>query len=186
MAKRRRYTAEERTKMFKPTYFFGYGSLMYPLGLNCRGIRHRYTWEDLSIATLAEYERGMSAYFQGRNFYGVLPKKGARLNGIVFRIPDWFSYRSLLGTEGATSAYGKFRTYIPTNVADKIEGWKVPKGFRVITLVCPANKAGLGRISPWYAHEVWNGIQYWGAEFIEEFLKTGGVMPTTKRRSRHG
>lgn len=188
MTKRRQHTQKERAEMFKPTYFFGYGSLMYPRGLNCRGIRHHYTWKDLSIARLADYERGMSAFFGGRNFYGILPKKGSNLNGIVFRMPDWFSHRSLLVTEGATGAYGDARTYIPVDVADKIVGWKVPKGFRVITLVCPSDKTGLGEVQSWYAQEVWNGIQHWGEKFVEEFVKTGGLKetPKAKRRHRHG
>jgi len=188
MPKKKQHTQRERAKLFKPTYFFGYGSLMYPPGLNCRGIRHHYTWEDLAVARLVDYERGMSAFFGDRNFYGILPKKGSHLNGIVFRMPDWYSYRSLLGVEGATSFYGKFRTYVPVEVAGKIKGWEVPKGFRVITLVCPSDKTGLGRIMPWYAGEVWNGIQHWGGKFVAEFLKTGGLReaPKVKRRVHRG
>ena len=186
MLKRKQYTQRERAKMFKPTYFFGYGSLMYPHGLNCRGIRHFYKWEDLIVAQLADYERGMSAFFTGRNFYGILPKKGSHLNGILFRMPDWYSYRSLLAVEGATSRYGDNRTYTPIDVADKIVGWDVPKGFRVITLVCPSDKTGLGKVQPWYAAEVWNGIQPWGKKFTKEFLETGGlgVPPKAKKKKK--
>lgn len=198
MSKKKQYTQvslskhhQERAKLFKPTYFFGYGSLMYPSGLDGRGIRHRYTWEDLVVARLADYERGMSAFFSGRNFYGLLPKKGSHLNGVVFRIPDWYSYRSLLGVEGATSSYGKHRTYIPVDVTGKITAWgswKVPKGFRVMTLVCPSDKTGLGKVTPWYAYGVWAGIQHWGEEFVAEFLKTGGLKeaPKAKRRVHRG
>lgn len=179
---------QERAKMFKPTYFFGYGSLMYPSGLDGRGIRRLYTWKDLAVAQLADHERGMSAFFSNRNFYGILPRKGSHLNGIIFRMPDWYSYRSLLGVEGATSSYGKYRTYIPVDVTDKISGWKVPKGFRVMTLVCESDKTGFGAVTPWYVHEVWTGIQHWGKEFVAEFLKTGGLKeaPKAKRRVHRG
>ena len=131
--KKKRYTAEERAKMFKPTYFFGYGSLLIPMGINGRGMAYYYKMKDLAPAALTGYKRSMCAFFQGRNFYGLMEddeevKTPSTCNGIVFKIHDWYDYRALLGNEGATSAYRKYRTYWPINVTDKITGWEVPEG----------------------------------------------------------
>jgi hypothetical protein len=161
--------------MFKPTYFFGYGSLIAPNGINYRNMAKRYKREDLYPCILKGFKRSMCGYYKPRNFYGLLENKKAYCNGVVFKIDSWYDYRALLYSEGATSSYRKIRSYWPINVAHLITGWKVPKGYRVITLVCKQDKSGLGKVEHSYIRRCYDSAGWWGADFREEFLKTGGV-----------
>lgn len=173
--KKKRYTASERAAMFKPTYFFGYGSLMQPSGINGRGMVAYYRSNNLRTASLRGYKRSMYAYFGGRNFYGLLEDKDAHCNGVVFKIANWYDYRALLINEGATSFYRVGRTYWPIDVTSSISGWEVPEGHRVITLVCREDQSNVGRIERRYIRICHNAAVSWGSEFEAEFLRTGGI-----------
>ena len=175
VGKRRRYTPEERAKMFKPTYFFGYGSLIHPKGINGRGLKTRYTIKDLSPCTLHNYSRSMCGFYGGRNFYGLLSDKGSKCNGVVFRIDNWYDYRALLVSEGGTSSYKSVRTYWPISVAEYISEWEVPKGFRVITLICKRDKSNWGRVERSYIKFCHEAAKSWGHAFEADFLATGGI-----------
>ena len=41
----------------EPTYFIGYGSLMYPDGINGRGMKHHYEWKDLIPVEVTGFKR---------------------------------------------------------------------------------------------------------------------------------
>ena len=138
---RKRPTPKQRAAAFKPTYFFGYGSLLIPYGIHGRGMAERYKLKDLNPCSLAGYARSLCAYFGGRNFYGLLEDEKAHCNGVVFKIRDWYDYRALLVNEGSTSKFRKFRTYWPVDVTKLISGWDVPKKHRVVTLVCKDDKS---------------------------------------------
>ena len=97
----KRISPEQRRKDFKPTLFFGYGSLIWADGINSKGLLHHYTEDEVKNARLYGYERSMCGYFGGRNFYGLLLRKGAWCNGVLFRIYSWDDYRTLLLSEGA-------------------------------------------------------------------------------------
>ncbi|TET59649.1 MAG: gamma-glutamylcyclotransferase [Candidatus Stahlbacteria bacterium] len=174
---KKRYTPKERAAMFKPTYFFGYGSLIAPDGINYRGMRKRYKTEDLHPCVLKGFKRSMCGFFEPRNFYGLLKDKKSYCNGVIFEVHSWNDYRRLLGSEGATSIYRKERTYWPIDVTYLISGWKVPKRHRVIALVCKQNKSNLGKIERSYVHRCYKAADIWGKDFRNEFLKTGGVAP---------
>lgn len=173
-AKKKRYSPAERAKMFEPTYVFGYGSLLLAHGINGRGMKHRYTNKELTPCTLQGYERSMCAFFGGRNFYGLLEEPKAEVNGVIFKIHDWYDYRAFLHSEGATAHYRKFRTYWPIRVTDKLD-IKAPVGHRVMTLLCKSDKSKLGRIQRSYIHLCHEGAKIWGPEFEKKFLATGGV-----------
>ena len=173
--KKKKFTAEQRAAAFTPTYFFGYGSLLVPRGIHGRGMAERYGMKDIFPCSLAEHERSMCAYFGGRNFYGLLENKTAHCNGTVFKIRDWYDYRALLMNEGATAKFRKFRTYWPTDVTSLISGWDVPKGHRVITLVCKHDRSNWGRTQRSYIKFCIRSAEVWGEEFTTEFLNTGGV-----------
>ena len=172
---KKRYSPEERAKMFKPTYIFGYGSLLLAYGVNGRGMKKRYVDKDLEPCELTGYARSMCGFFGGRNFYGLLENKAAACNGVVFKLEDWYDYLAFLYSEGATFGYGKNRTYWPISVTDKITGWKAPKGNRVITLLCKEDKSGLGRSEKRYISLCHEGAKIWGPTFEQRFLATGGI-----------
>lgn len=169
------YTRKERATMFKPTHVFGYGSLIAPVGINYRGMKKRYKREDLHPCILNGFERSMCGYYKPRNFYGLLKSKKARCNGVVFKVHDWYDYRTLLRTEGATSQYRDERSYWPIDVTNLIIRWKVPKGSRVITLVCKQDKSNLGKVERSYIRRCYDAANLWGKEFRDDFLDTGGV-----------
>jgi len=173
--RKKKITAAERVAAFKPTYFFGYGSLLVPAGIHGRGMLARYKLTDLRTCTLNGYARSMCAYFGGRNFYGLLEDEKAHCNGTVFKISDWYDYRALLTNEGATSKFRKFRTYWPVDVTKLISSWDVPKGHRVITLVCRHSRSNWGRTQRSYIKFCADAAGVWGEEFTAEFLNTGGV-----------
>ena len=173
--KGKRVSPEQRRKAFKPTLFFGYGSLIRKEGINGKGMRHRYTDEELTTAVLHHYRRSMCGYWGGRNFYGVMEEKGARCNGVIFKIHSWDDYRTLLISEGGTSSYRHTRVYWPEDICDKITGFVIPKNHRVITLVCKNDGTGKGRIPTSYIRLCWMFAQRWGEDFAHEFLQSGGM-----------
>ena len=172
---KRKYTRAQREKMFKPTYFFGYGSLMMAKGVNDKYLSHIYVDQELMEACLVGYERSMCGYYAGRNFYGLLKKKSVRCNGVVFKIHSWADYRSLLGSEGGTASYGLYRTYWPIDVTRLIQNWMIPAKHRVIALVCKEDRTGKGLIEAGYIRKCWQFAKQRGDAFTKEFLKTGGM-----------
>lgn len=181
--KKKRYSPAERAAMFNPTYFFGYGSLMQPSGINGRGMKVKYTSKDLHKCTLHGFARSMCGYFGGRNFYGLLEDKSSYCNGVVFKISSWYDYRALLYNEGAVSAFRKYRTYWPLDVTNLIKDWAIPADHRVIALICKSDKSRYGRVERRYIRICHDAANKWGPEFKAEFLKTGGI-PYDWRRMR--
>ena len=173
-------TPEQRAAEFIPTYVFGYGSLLTPYGINGRKMTKQYKRKDLHICSLKGYTRSMCAYFGGRNFYGLLEDKKAHCNGVVFKIRDWYDYRALLISEGATAKFRKVRTYWPVDVTESISGWDIPKEHRVITLICKSDKSDWGRVERSYIGLCDKAAERWGTEFRKEFLKTGGILYSWK------
>jgi len=175
MKAKKRTTPEERAAAFIPTYVFGYGSLLLARGINGRQMKKFYNNSDLHPATLEGYSRSMCAYFGGRNFYGLLEDKKAKCNGVLFKIEDWYDYRAFLISEGSIAKFGKYRTYWPISVTDKITGWTVPKDHRIITLLCKTDKSKFGRVQRSYVYLCHEGAKIWGPEFEKMFLETGGI-----------
>lgn len=162
-------------KWVEPTYFLGYGSLMYLSGINNRGMEAYYQWEDLSVVTLSDFRRDMFALaYYGRTYYGILPAKDHKINAVIFRVFSEADMKALLKDEMAfepepNPKYGL--VYKPTDVSEKVS----PKtDGRVITLVSVTDQSSMGTPSNWYINHVYNGIKHWGPEFMDFFLKTGG------------
>jgi hypothetical protein len=173
---KKKVSAEQRAAEFAPTYFFGYGSLLTPIGIHGRGMLERYKFEDLIPCSLNGYARSMCAFFAGRNFYGLLEDDKAHCNGIVFKIRDWYDYRALLISEGATSGMPfTNRTYWPLDVTKLISGWDVPKDHRVVTLLCKHDRSSWGRVQRSYISLCDRAAEKLGPDFRKEFLKTGGI-----------
>ena len=182
-------------------YLFGYGSLMYPAGVNGRGAMHTYTWNDLSLAVLQGFKREMCACFgwdrfgkgkkwfdkeRGLRFYGILPEEKSHCNGVIIPVHTFKDFLNIMHTENAvhitrTEWYDE-ATYYIDNVTKNVS--PRPKNSRIYAVVCPEDRSEYGRWAPNYVTNVWNGVQFWGDEFIEEFLKTGGKMPRQVKEAR--
>lgn len=165
-------------KSFEPLFFLGYGSLLWPAGINGRGLHQKYTAKNLIPVRLNGYKRGLSSYYQGRNFYGLLPEKSSSLNGVMFPIATKRDYRALLFNEGALKTFGKYQVYWPTRVTNKVElpvDFTMPAGWRIMTLVCKEDRTGLGSVTPWYISRCEEFAGRWGDEFLDDFYETGGV-----------
>jgi len=175
LTKKKRVTPEQRAKAFTSTYIFGYGSLLLPRGINGREMRKQYDWVDLAARTLNGYSRSMCAYYGGRNFYGLLEDEKAHCNGVIFKMEDWYDYRAFLISEGAISAFKKTRTYWPIDVTKHITDPDVPKGSRIVTLLCKQDRSDWGRVQRAYIRLCHEGARQWGEDFETEFLNTGGV-----------
>ena len=165
-------------KPFK--YFFGYGSLMYPDGINGRGMEHEYTWNDLLPATLNNFQRDIFAEYMNILYYGIVPKAGSKVNGVIFPIYSTRDLDALLMNERAHPYYdstkrGRMYNVIGTSdyICDKLSDYP----WIIMTLINLSKPDG-GNVFPWYIAHVWSGIQPWGKEFCDEFLLTGGMKPS--------
>ena len=157
----------------RPTFFIGYGSLMYPSGINGRGMKYVYKWEDLIPVVLKGFRRSFCALFKELAFYGVYRHKGSELNAVAFEIDTIYDYTMLLLDEGAHPVYKK-PMYDIVNVRDSIEGFDFPEGARVMILETRDVDEKNGYIPEYYIQRTWDGIQNWGEEFVQKFLATGG------------
>ncbi len=149
-------------------FIFGYGSLMYPAGINGRGMRKIYSWKDLEPTYLNNYERGWYAVYQNRYlFYGIIPKTGSRLNGVLFRVHS----KSDLLALNESELTGK--VYQLKDVTNEVETNRIGKIKTYVTLpkALPKNNKRY-RKYPGYQNDVITGIEHWGKEFVEEFEKT--------------
>lgn len=171
-------------------YFFGYGSLMYPSGINGRGMKHEYTWDDLIPLRMSGYKRGMYAAYQGIAYYGMMHgSKEDKVLGVLFPIFSMEDLNALLINEGAHEMYKDTMRgcmyemqYLP-DLHDEAGDGRI---YLVATLVNLEDKSNNNRIPQWYLSHVWEGIQPWGDNFCEEFLRTGGIKPERGLRwSRH-
>lgn len=150
----------------KPTYIFGYGSLCYPSGINGRGMRKQYDWNDLRVATLNGYERGMNAFGVGLPWYGVKPRHGSFVNGVIFKIYTQHDLDSLYYSEHIDEVY----TF--DDVVENITGVDLEPNACVFTCVTiprgpPYSGGNMG-----YVLRVYDNISHWGEEFVEMFKKT--------------
>jgi hypothetical protein len=160
-------------------YFFGYGSLMYPWGINGRGLKHKYQWSDLRTAWLRDYKRGMFARFMTYEygpllFYGLVKDPGSKLIGILLPLFSKRDLEILLWNEHAHPKQEN-KLYVCEKVNRKLNDVLI-EDVPVYTLVCP-NVATDGTIPTKYVVEVWVGSSFWGQQFINFFQETGGVQP---------
>lgn len=160
-------------------FFFGYGSLMYPSGVNGRGMLHHYTKRDLFPAELVGFKRGMIAGYGEWLFYGINEDKDAEMNGTIMPIHDEYDLHALLRNEGALNY--KNPMYIVEDVTDRVTSHRIDTGnTKILTLV--NRRKDRGTPYPGYCENVFKGIQYHGREFIDKFLETGGC----KKGKIHG
>lgn len=157
------------------TYFFGYGSLMFPEGTNGRGMKYCYNDKDFHVANLIGFDRGAYLEYSDRRYYSLKQNPTGRVVGTLLRIHDEEDLEALLINEMAHPRSGLVPVYDVADVGVLIEGFEIPSDFRVLTLVHP-EKTELteGALYAWYQQFVWKYIQRYGKNFVEEFLATGG------------
>ena len=161
----------------KRLFFFGYGSLMYPHGINGRGMNYQYVWEDIHKAKLDGFSRGMIAQYLDWLFYGIKKDKNSSINGTLMEIHSRHDLEALLRNEGALGYANP--TYKVEDITNSITCQSLDlDNSKVLTLI--NNKIGEGSHYPNYTEHVYHGIQKHGEEFIEEFLQTGGISTNSE------
>lgn len=165
-------------------YVFGYGSLMYPSGINGRGMKYKYTWKDLHHAEIIDYRRGMFAAYCHQAYYGIMKAPGKVTNGVLIPIFSKKDLNALWLNEGAHACYRNTKQgllYEVHEVSDNIyvfDKYRDTRFHTVFTLVSITDKSKEGIIPPWYVADVWKGIKPWGESFRHRFINTGGIEPS--------
>lgn len=170
----------ERNRKKPIAYVFGYGSLMYPSGINGRGMRHRYVWKDLLPVEIVGYIRGMFAAYARRTFYGLMANSSKTAHGVLVPIFSKRDLNALWLNEGAHECYRNTRggvMYEVKDVSTNIWPTNCVHDTPIFTLTNVEDKGRYGITPPWYIAHVWKGIEPWGTEFRQRFMDTGGIKP---------
>jgi len=189
---------EPLTELFKDhqVYVFGYGSLVCNDNWSSRNMTFVPKGEDLKECTLNGFKRGPWGLYGHHNFYGVIRKYDAHMNGVVVPIWTLSDWVELMSTEMIAGLYD-YANYRVVDVTDSITGIKLPVGSK-IHCVCnrPNNRVKMFQTRPFrgYYSNVWQGIKKdRSSEFGPEFLNTGGFICNKdvsnfieKRENAHG
>ena len=166
-------------------YVFGYGSLMYPSGINGRCMKHKYIWKDLLPAEIIGYSRGMFAAYGHQTYYGIMKDNDKITNGVLIPIFSKKDLNALWLNEGAHGCYRNTKRGLMYEVREvssdiyiSTKSVNIVRLLTVFTLVSVADKSGEGIIPPWYIADVWKGIKPWGEAFRHRFINTGGIEPS--------
>lgn len=169
--------------------FFGYGSLMYPEGINGRGMRHKYvSYEELIPITIKGLRRSMSARATYRapssgeifnwRYYSVAPEKHSKVFGMLFEVKSTFDLTMLLLDESAHVLYKHNPLYYLYDISEKVPS-KIRNGRRVFTLVADEVEDNPDEYAPGYIERVYYGI---AKKYRKSFLETGGISPDSLGR----
>lgn len=169
--------------------FFGYGSLMYPEGINGRGMRHTYrSYKELIPITIKGLRRSMSARatYQSKysgeifnwRYYSVAPEKHSKVFGMLFEIKTMFDLTMLLLDEGAHVVYKHNPLYYLYDISAEVPS-KIRNGRRVFTLIAKEIEDDPNEYAPGYVEKVYYGI---AKKYRKSFLETGGISPNSLER----
>lgn len=163
----------------KPIFVFGYGSLMFPEGMNGRNMDYIYERSDIVPANLSSYSRGIYAAWGYKLFYGIIEDPNSYLNGTIAQIYSEHDFIALNESE-KSNTNPKPGNYTVRDVSDLITlqdgtpfNEKYPDGicysYVILERDLHAEKHGE---TGWYEPYVDRGIKYHGLEFVREFIKT--------------
>jgi len=163
-------------KFYSSTYFVGYGSLMYPAGINDRGMKKTYKWSDLIPITVKGFKRSFCSVYKDLAYYGVYTDENSELNAVAFKMDSHYDYTMLLLDE---FAHPKFKPamYKIVDISDSVFGFDFPADSKIMILETIKIENDLGYIPHYYVNSVWDGIQHWGKAFHQRFVETGGINP---------
>lgn len=162
-------------------FIFGYGSLMFPDGINGRGMTYNYDYDDLVPSILKEYERGMYALWGDRLFYGIVENEKSYMNGTIFEVHNLkdLVFLNISEETSPTGINNQPGGYILTDISEKVvlEGKSFnelyPDARCYSYVVYERNITGERNGNcDWYEDYVDHGMNWLGEEFIDEFLKT--------------
>lgn len=157
----------------------GFGSLMFPYGVNGRGINLQYMKEDLVLADLIGYKRTYEASINGRRFLGITKDEieERKINITVFYVPigGWDNF---LQSESSHPDQVKrnpdmFPLYKLVDVSENIR-WRTSPFTRDPIYTCVTSRpSGEGKVPKEYHERIMHGIElFWGKEELEYFMKT--------------
>jgi hypothetical protein len=175
---------EEMETLFKKhkVYVFGYGSLLYPDGWRSRGMKKVPSAGKFIECHANGFERGPWGLYGSVNYYGIIPKEGSAVNGIVTRIWSLDDWVNLMFTEMIAGLH-KYANYRVVDITDSITDWpKKPKSARIHCVMNqPQNRELALKTFPAhrYYDRVWNGVkEHRTPAFAKEFLELGGFRNT--------
>lgn len=156
--------------------FFGYGSLMYPRGINGRGMRYQYTDLDIFPAVLKGFRRSMSAEWVNPRFvhryYSAAKVADAQILGVLFNVESKRDLIALLDDEYASPVIvGDKPMYNLYDISDRFDvkyTGKVPK----LILLCDEKEDDPSLYAPGYVKSVYRNIP---DRWKEDFVLTGGI-----------
>lgn len=164
----------------KSVAVFGYGSLMYPSGINGRGMSHNYDINDLNEAILKGFKRDLSIYFLGTFFYGIYKDAGSTVNGMIFQVSiDDLIMLSKSERASPESATGVYNLYDVTDNIISDHSFDAILSF--VGDVCDTsitidNKLTYGSTKRYVSDVSRNIRKFVSEKFMEQFKKTGGII----------
>lgn len=154
-------------------YVFGYGSLIYPDGINGRGMQHVYTEDDLRPVRLYGYQRCWNAAYGDLLFLGCRHEKDATMNGVIFPV-DQSDFPAFTSSE-MSSPSCRYPLYTFVNVTNRVS---VILSTDDIILCCVTKSPAVqGTIRPYYLRYIADGLEHRGSEFTKEFCRTTEAPP---------
>ncbi len=178
------FKINESTQLPKKCMFFGYGSLMYPDGINGRGMRHIYkSYDELLPITINGLKRSMSCEVvmnlintvihvispHRYRYYSINFNNASKVFGMLFEVHDKRDLKKLLSNENAQPIHsnGVYSTY---DITDMVTNYK--SKLPILTLVCKELKDKPSLYAPGYVETVFYNIP---KKFRHAFMYTGGL-----------
>jgi hypothetical protein len=159
-------------------YIFGYGSLLFPLGINGRGLSRVYEDKDLIDAWITGYRREWNACWNER-FLGLVQDHARLVNGVIFPLNDK-DFSRFASSEGSSlSNPNPVYKFVDIRIQLGID----PEADVVLTpndkvLACVTNKPSYeGKVSERYLNLIKLAAHSRGGSFESEFWATTPRLP---------
>lgn len=156
-------------------YIFGYGSLLYPPGINGR-TPQSYDADQLHEAWLFGYRREWSATWNRNSvtYLGIVPDSNSKVNGVIFQLEEQYFQKFAVteaSEEGNPDPMYNF-VDVRTQIGLELESDLVltPQD-RILTCVT-AKPNFNGVILKYYVDIIHKALQHRGLGFKNEFMKT--------------
>ena len=159
-------------------YIFGYGSLLFPHGINGRRMKRIYTEADLTEAWLFGYKREWNACWHpskdqpgsGTRYLGLTAASDQRVNGVIFPLDD-ADFEAFAISEGCGPEEEPLYTFDNVRTQIGID----PEADLVLTpddlvLTCVTRQPSLdGTVAKYYIDIIDSAVKSRGVGFAAEF-----------------